>query len=65
MSKKIISLKETQHTNKVIPPYMRLSKEEENKIIALRNAIDEGVSSEINENFNPKKHLQTLKNDIS
>ena len=35
--------------------------EEENKVIALRNAIQEGIESGIEEDFNPKKHLEALK----
>ena len=34
---------------------------EENKIIALKKAINEGIDSGITENFNPKEHLELLK----
>jgi antitoxin ParD1/3/4 len=40
---------------------LRLLEGEENKIIALKNAIKGGIDSEIAENFNPKKHLELLK----
>jgi len=35
--------------------------EEENKIAALKTAIQEGVNSGIARNFDPKKHLESLK----
>ena len=35
--------------------------EEENKVQALKNAIQEGINSGIAENFDAKKHLETLK----
>lgn len=35
------------------------------KFINLKNAILEGVNSGINENFDPEKHLQELKNKIN
>jgi len=34
--------------------------EEENKVQALKSAIQEGLESDIAVNFNPKKHLETL-----
>ena len=40
---------------------LRLLEEEENKIIALRQAIQEGVDSGIAYDFDPKSHLETLK----
>lgn len=40
---------------------LRLLEEEENKIIALRAAIQKGIDSGIAHNFDPKKHLQELK----
>jgi antitoxin ParD1/3/4 len=33
----------------------------ENKIKALKNAIQEGIDSGIVKDFDPKKHLETLK----
>ena len=35
--------------------------EEEDKIIALREAIKEGIDSGIAKDFNPKSHLEKLK----
>jgi len=38
-----------------------LLEEEENRIKILKNAIQEGIDSGIALNFNPKKHLASLK----
>lgn len=35
--------------------------EEENRVTTLKAAIQEGIDSGIAKNFNPKKHLKTLK----
>ena len=35
--------------------------EEESKVIALKNAIQEGIDSGIAHGFDPKKHLESLK----
>ena len=40
---------------------LRLLEEEEQKIIALRHAIEEGVNSGLAEDFNPEEHLKMLK----
>ena len=50
-----------KNTSEVIRAGLRLLEEEENKIIALKKAIDEGIESGIAENFNPKQHLESLK----
>jgi len=39
----------------------RKALEEENRIIVLRNAIQEGIDSGRAENFDSKKHLERLK----
>lgn len=49
------------NVSEVIRAGLRLLEEEENKVIALRNAIQEGVESGIEQDFNPKKHLESLK----
>jgi antitoxin ParD1/3/4 len=49
------------NTSEVIRAGLRLLEEEENKVIALRNAINEGVDSGISTDFNPDKHLKMLK----
>uniref|UniRef100_UPI004049E717 type II toxin-antitoxin system ParD family antitoxin n=1 Tax=Flavobacterium sp. TaxID=239 RepID=UPI004049E717 len=45
----------------VIRAGLRLLEEEENKIIALKNAINEGIKSGIHPNFDSKQHLEKLK----
>ncbi len=49
-----------KNNSEVIRAGLRLLEEEENKIIALKNAINQGIESGINENFDPKKHLDFL-----
>lgn len=50
-----------KNASEVIRAGLRLLEEEENKIIALKKAINEGIESGIAENFNPKQHLESLK----
>jgi antitoxin ParD1/3/4 len=50
-----------KNASEVIRAGLRLLEEEENRIVALRKAIDEGIESGIAENFNAKKHLESLK----
>lgn len=50
-----------KNASEVIRAGLRLLEEEENKIIALKKAINEGIESGIAENFNPKQHLELLK----
>jgi len=50
-----------KNTSEIIRAGLRLLEEEENKIIALRNAIQEGVASGFAQNFNPEAHLKELK----
>ncbi len=50
-----------KNASEVIRAGLRLLEEDENRIKALKNAIQEGIDSGIAENFNPKKHLQLLK----
>lgn len=50
-----------KNVSEVIRAGLRLLENEENKVIALRNAIQEGIDSGIAHDFNPEKHLQTLK----
>jgi len=40
---------------------LRLLEEEENKMIALRAAIQDGIESGIAYDFNPESHLEKLK----
>jgi antitoxin ParD1/3/4 len=50
-----------KNASEVIRAGLRLLESEENKVIILKNAITEGIESGIAENFNPKKHLESLK----
>ncbi len=50
-----------KNASEVIRAGLRLLEEEENKIIALRNAIQEGIDSGIAHDFNPEVHLKELK----
>ena len=50
-----------KNASEVIRAGLRMLEEEENKITALKKAIDEGIESGIAVNFNPKQHLESLK----
>jgi antitoxin ParD1/3/4 len=50
-----------KNASEVVRAGLRLLEEEENKIIALKNAIQEGVESGIAHNFNSETHLKELK----
>jgi len=50
-----------KNTSEVIRTSQQLLEEEEQKTIALRHAIEEGVSSGLAEDFNPQEHLKMLK----
>jgi antitoxin ParD1/3/4 len=56
-------LKEGRYKNasEAVRAGLRLLEEEENKIIALRRAIDEGVNSGLAEDFDPEEHLKMMK----
>jgi antitoxin ParD1/3/4 len=47
--------------SEVIRAGLRLLEEEENKLAALKNAIQEGIESGIVKDFDPQKHLESLK----
>tara|TARA_R110000868_G_scaffold178452_2_gene418129 strand:- start:7959 stop:8267 length:309 start_codon:yes stop_codon:yes gene_type:complete len=57
------SIKEGRFKNvsEVIRAGLRLLEEEESKMTALRNAIQDGIDSGIAHDFDPKKHLESLK----
>ena len=40
---------------------LRLLEEEENKVIALKKAIHDGIESGIAHDFDPQEHLKSLK----
>ena len=50
-----------KNVSEVVRAGLRLLEEEEQKIIALRRAIDEGISSGLVEDFDPDEHLKSLK----
>ncbi len=49
------------NASEVVRAGLRLLEEEENRIVILRNAIHEGMESGRVKNFDPKKHLESLK----
>ncbi|WP_121357596.1 type II toxin-antitoxin system ParD family antitoxin [Flavisolibacter nicotianae] len=50
-----------KNASEVLRAGLRLLEEEENKIAAVKGAIQEGIESGISRNFDPKKHLESLK----
>ena len=50
-----------KNVSEVIRAGLRLLEEEESKVVILRTAIQEGIDSGIAHEFNPKKHLDSLK----
>lgn len=50
-----------KNASEVIRAGLRLLEEEENKTIALKNAIREGIESGIAQDFDSKQHLNSLK----
>ena len=49
------------NASEVICAGLRLLEEDEKRVASLRAAIDEGLSSGIAEDFDPRQHLKTLK----
>ena len=49
------------NASEVVRAGLRLLEDEENKIVSLRQAIQEGIDSGIAEDFEPKKFLESLK----
>ena len=49
------------NASEVVRAGLRLLEEEENKIVNLRKAIQDGIDSGINTDFEPKKFLESLK----
>ncbi|MHA8050320.1 type II toxin-antitoxin system ParD family antitoxin [Aquirufa sp. ROCK-SH2] len=50
-----------KNASEVIRAGLRLLELEENKIIALKMALKEGLESGINKDFNPSDHIKILK----
>jgi antitoxin ParD1/3/4 len=56
-----ISTGRYKNASEVVRAGLRLLEEEENKVIALRIAVQEGIDSGIAYDFNPQSHLEYLK----
>lgn len=56
-----ISTGRYKNASEVVRAGLRLLEEEENKIMTLRKAIQEGIESGISYDFNPDSLLETLK----
>ncbi len=52
-----------KNVSEVIRAGLRLLEEEESKVAALKNAIQEGIDSGIDYDFDPEKHLESLKSN--
>ena len=50
-----------KNASEVIRAGLRMLEDEENKITALKKAINDGIESGIAYDFNPKQHLESLK----
>lgn len=50
-----------KNVSEVIRAGLRLLENEESKVIALKNAIQEGIESGIAHDFDPEKNLEQLK----
>ena len=50
-----------KNASEVIRAGLRLLEEEENRLTALKSAIQDGISSGLAKDFNSKKHLEMLK----
>jgi len=60
-----ISVGRYKNASEVIRAGLRLLEEEESKVVALKQAIQEGIESGIEEDFNPEQFLQKLKAERS
>ena len=49
------------NASEVVRAGLRLLEEEEDRVMALKSAIEEGINSGIAVDFDPEKHLQMLK----
>ncbi len=59
--RKQISAGRYKNVSEVIRAGLRLLENEENKVMALKKAIQEGIDSGTAHDFAPEKHLQELK----
>ena len=60
-----ISAGRYKNASEVIRAGLRLLEEEESKVVALKQAIQEGIESGIEEDFDPEQFLQKLKAERS
>ena len=58
-----VSIGRYKNVSEVIRAGLRLLENEESKVIALRNAIQEGLNSPIVENFDFEENLKKLKSE--
>jgi antitoxin ParD1/3/4 len=56
-----ISAGRYKNASEVVRAGLRLLEEEENRMVALRGAIQEGIESGIASDFDPESHLEKLK----
>ncbi len=56
-----ISAGRFKNASEVVRAGLRLLEEEENRLISLREAIQDGIESGIADNYSPDTHLQELK----
>ena len=59
--KERISAGRFKNASEVIRAGLRLLEEEENRMVALRDAIQEGLKSGTAQDYNPEQHLKLLK----
>ena len=59
--KRRISAGRYKNASEVVRAGLRLLEEEENRVIALKEAIKEGIDSGIAHDFDPEKHLDRIK----
>jgi antitoxin ParD1/3/4 len=56
-----VSVGRYKNASEIIRAGLRLLEEDENQVLALKNAIQEGINSGIAQNFNPEEHLKSPK----
>ena len=57
---KSISKGRFQNAREVIRAGLRMLEDEEDKVLLLKNAIQEGIDSGLAKDFDPKNHLESL-----
>jgi len=50
-----------KNVSEVVRAGLRLLEEQENRVLMLRNAVQDGIDSGIDYDFDPEKHLRSLK----